>query len=123
MRRKRDYVDYLQDILGAIEKVERFTEGMDFRQFSADDKTVFAVIRALEVIGEASKKIPLAVQRQSPEMPWREMAGIQDKLIHEYFGVNLNVVWKTVQEDLPPLKAPLARIVKNVSPESKDNPD
>ena len=117
MRHKRDYADYLRDIMDAIEKVERFTEGMDLRQFSADDKTVFAVIRALEVTGEASKKIPTAVQRQSPEMPWREMAGIRDKLIHQYFGVNLNVVWKTVQEDLPALKTPIARILKKVSPD------
>jgi uncharacterized protein with HEPN domain len=67
-------------MLDAIEKVERFTKGMDFEQFASDDKTVFAVIRALEIIGEASKKVPRPVQRRYPDIPWREMAGMRDKL-------------------------------------------
>jgi uncharacterized protein with HEPN domain len=104
MKRDREYVDYLQDILDAIEKVEQFVQGMDFAQFSSDTKTRFAVIRALEIIGEASKKIPETFKRQNPDLPWREMAGIRNKLIHEYFGLNLQVVWKTVNEDIPKLK-------------------
>ena len=88
MKRRREYVDYLEDIQNAIEKAEQFTEGMDFERFSSDYKTIYAVIRALEIIGEASKKIPETVKGQNPGLPWREMAGIRDILIHEYFGVN-----------------------------------
>jgi uncharacterized protein with HEPN domain len=89
---------------GAIEKAEQFVEGMDFEHFSVDYKTRFAVIRSLEIIGEASKKLPQTVKRQNPDLPWRDMAGIRDILIHEYFGIDLQVIWKTLQEDLPKLK-------------------
>jgi uncharacterized protein with HEPN domain len=94
MKTDREYTDYLKDILDAIEKVEQFVEGMDFEKFSLDSKTIFAVIRALEIIGEASKKIPETAKRQNLNLPWREMAGIRDKLIHEYFGMDLRVVMK-----------------------------
>lgn len=94
--RRREVVDYLQDIHDAIKKAEQFTEGWDFERFTADDKTVFAVIRALEIIGEAAKKVPKSVRNRSPQVPWREITGIRDKLIHDYFGVNIEVVWKTV---------------------------
>ena len=109
--RRREFVDYLRDILDAIEKAERFTEGLDFKQFAADDKTSFAVIRTLEIIGEAAKKVPKSVKNRYPSVPWREITGIRDKLIHDYFGVNLEVVWKTVQQDLPILKPLLVQMM------------
>lgn len=120
MRREREFGDYLGDMLDAIEKVERFTEGMDFKRFSSDDKTVFAVIRALEIIGEASKKVPTPIRRRYSDIPWREMAGIRDKLIHGYFGVNLDVVWNTIRQDLPRLKPLVAQIVEETAQPSKD---
>ena len=104
MTSKREFIDYLRDMLDAVEKAGSFTKGMDAERFRRDEKTIFAVIRALEVIGEAAKKIPPTVRDRYPQIPWREVAGIRDKLVHEYFGVNLDVVWKTVQEDLPKLK-------------------
>jgi uncharacterized protein with HEPN domain len=104
MKQNREFSDYLKDILDAIEKVQQFVEGMDFDKFSHDPKTVFAVVRALEIIGEASKKIPETTKRQNPDLPWRALAGIRDKLIHEYFGMNLQVVWNTIKEDIPKLK-------------------
>jgi len=117
MTQDRDLRDYLQDILDALEKIERFTSGMSLKEFSGDDKTAFAVIRALEVIGEAAKKAPEPVRQRYPLIPWREMAATRDKLIHGYFGVDLEVVWKTIQQDLAPLKAGVTRILNEIPQE------
>ena len=111
MKQGREYSDYLEDILDAIQKATGFIGEMIFEQFPGDDKTVFAVIRALEIIGEASKNIPDWVKTDNADTPWREMAGIRDKLIHDYFGINLEVVWKTVKEDLPPLGQKLKNLL------------
>jgi uncharacterized protein with HEPN domain len=76
---------------------------MTFDEFQSDTKTAFAVIRALEIISEATKNIPEPIREQYPEIPWKGCAGVRDKLIHAYFGVNLEVVWETIQQDLPQL--------------------
>jgi len=110
--------DYLEDILSAVEKIEQFTAGMSFAEFRADDRTLFAVIHALEIIGEATKRIPASVRSKYPSVPWRQMAGIRDKLIHDYFGVNVKVIWKTVQGDVPLLKGLLIPIL-----EGEDRPE
>ena len=114
MKAKRVHVDYLRDMLDATEKAIRFTTKMDFTAFAADDKTVFAVVRALEILGEAAKKIPKSVRDRCSDLPWRAIAGIRDKLIHEYFGVNLQVVWQTVQDDLPSLHTALTRLLADI---------
>jgi uncharacterized protein with HEPN domain len=107
MTQRREHADYLDDIEQAARKAVRFVQGMAFEQFASDDKTSFAVIRALEIIGEATKKVPQEARDLFPDLPWRSMAGIRDKLIHDYVNVNLEVVWKTVVEDLPGLIARL----------------
>lgn len=111
MKPEHAHQDYIRDILDAIEKVARFIHGMAFKEFAEDDKTVFAVIRGLEIIGEATKNIPVQIKEKYPELPWREMAGMRDKLIHDYSGVNLVVVWKTANEDLPTIEPKIRRII------------
>lgn len=113
MTQERFYVDYLRDILEHAEKAQTFVAGMTEDDFLQDEKTVFAVIRALEIVGEATKKIPQEVKGKYPNVPWREMAGTRDKLAHDYFGINLGVIWKTVTEDIPSLIPLIRQILKN----------
>lgn len=92
----RDYRLYLEDIIAAMRSIELFIKDMDFDAFESDDKTSSAVIRKLEIIGEAVKKIPDDVRQKYPSIPWKEMAGMRDKLIHFYFGVDNRLVWRTI---------------------------
>jgi uncharacterized protein with HEPN domain len=112
---ERDYRDYLQDMIDSIGDIENFTAGLDFEAFSQDRKTSNAVTRSVEVIGEAAKKIPDRTRKQYPVIPWKKMAGMRDKLIHEYFGIDLEILWKVAKEDLPPLKAPISKILEDLS--------
>ncbi len=106
----RDLKDYLNDILEMIEDVYDFTEGMSYEELANDKKTLYAVIRCLEVLGEAIKKIPKHIREAYPEIPWQEIGGMRDKLIHEYFGVDMEIIWDTIQEDLSPLKETVTKI-------------
>lgn len=83
---KRDYRFYLEDMLEAMDKIERYTRGLTFEQFSGDDKTVDAVIRGFTILGEAAKNIPATLRTKYPDVPWKDIAGMRDKLVHEYFG-------------------------------------
>ena len=111
---KREVGDYIEDIIGALSKSTKFIAGMEYEDFIRDDKTVFATVRAIEVIGEAVKNIPEDVKKEYPEIPWRDMAGMRDKLIHEYFGVDLRRVWKTVEEEIPPLRPLFEKMLKDL---------
>ena len=111
----REYKDYVVDIIDAIEKTETFIKGMKFETFEKDTKTTFAVIRAFEIMGEAVKKIPSSIRNKHKNVPWKEMAGMRDKLIHEYFGIKPRVVWKTIKQDLPKVKPHLQSLLSDLS--------
>lgn len=110
----REYKDYIVDIIDAIEKTESFVKGMNFEAFEKDAKTTFAVIRAFEIMGEAVTKIPSSVRHKHKNIPWKEMAGMRNKLIHEYFGVKARVVWKTIKQDLPKIKPHLQSLLHDL---------
>jgi len=109
---KREYEDYLNDMLENAEKALSFVEGLDYEDFRKDDKAIYAVIRAFEIIGEAARQIPENVREKNPNIPWREISAMRNKLTHEYFGVNTEVVWRTVQEDLPVIIPALRKMLK-----------
>jgi len=109
---KRVEKRYLHDILDAIKDIEEFTEGMSCEVFLEDKKTQRAVEREFTIIGEATKRISQELRDRYPEVPWGDMAQMRDKLMHHYPDVRAKVVWKTVKEDLAPLREKLDRILK-----------
>lgn len=113
MKSAKDYSDYLTDIIEYALKAQRFIEGSDLEEFKRNEEKALAVIRALEVIGEAARNIPKPIRKKYPKVPWNEMTGMRDKLIHDYFGINLVVVWRTVEEDLPSLTAAVKEMMQD----------
>ena len=111
MRARRNHRDYLQDIAHYAEVGGRMVTGAEFDEFAKDEVKVLAALQVLEVIGEASKKVPDSLKSRYPEIPWKDVAGTRDKLIHGYFDVDLEVVWRSLVEDLPPLRKTVARML------------
>ena len=108
----RDYRVYLDDILDAVTKIRDYTSGMNLEGLKNDPKTLDAVVRNLEVIGEAAKKIPDDVRRRYPAIEWKKIAGLRDILIHEYFGIDVNIIWDIVQTKLPTLKEQIKKVLE-----------
>jgi len=108
---KRMDSDFLSDIGEAIHRITAYTAGMTYESFVADTKTQDAVIRNLEILGEATKNLSEQLQVSNPTIPWKSMAGARDRLIHHYFGVNLDIVWQIITLELPQVASQIQAII------------
>lgn len=110
----KTYLDYVEDISESINDIEEFVEDMEYKDFINDKKTIKAVIRSIEIMGEAGNNIPKEIRNEYPDVPWKYMIGMRNKLIHEYSGVDLEIVWQTIQDDLPVLKKSLRKVKEDL---------
>ena len=107
----RDFLLYVDDILDAISRIREYMSGMDLDDLAADRKTTDAIVRNLEIIGEAARGLPDSVTKQAPEIDWRKIVGLRNILIHEHFGVSLSILWDIVQNKLDPLELACKRLM------------
>lgn len=112
MKKNREYIMFLEDIVDSIEMIEKYTKGYSQKSFGSDAKAKDAVIRRFEIIGEAVKHVPASIKKNHNEIDWKRIAGMRNVLIHEYFGVNTNRVWKTIRDDIPDLRKKISRILE-----------
>lgn len=111
----KDDIIYLRHILDAINQIEEYVAGLDREAFLTSRLVQDGVIRQFEIVGEATKNLSWKIRERYPDVPWKDMAGMRDKLIHQYFGVDIAAVWETVAQDLPSLKNEIARILMTAS--------
>ncbi len=117
--KRKSILPFIRDILDSIEKIEKYCQSMTYDQFLDDDKTRDAVVRNLEIIGEAAKNIPDSVKERFSDIAWRPITGMRDKLIHGYFGVSYSIVWHTIENDLPILKEKMKGLNDRLEEEEK----
>jgi uncharacterized protein with HEPN domain len=109
----REFLDFVEDILDGMNKAGILLEGVSYSQFETDFRINFAVVRALEIIGEAAKRIPEQVRQRYPDIPWKGMAGMRDRIIHGYDNVDLQIVWDVVKRDIPQLKPKIELLLQD----------
>ncbi len=109
-KKKRNYVLFIEDIVEMIEKIERYTQGKSFEDFSNDEMAIDAVIRNFEIIGEAANNIPKEIQQKYPYVEWKEMIGFRNVIIHDYFGIDVESVWDTIINNIPLLKEQIKKM-------------
>jgi uncharacterized protein with HEPN domain len=107
----KDWRVRIEDMIEAIERIRRYTEGIDVHHFVADERTVDAVIRNLEILGEAAKRVPSTVAERHPDIPWSRMSEMRNILVHEYHSVDPTIVFDSVRHDLGPLLGPLRAVL------------
>ena len=111
-KKARDYNLFLEDILAAIQKVERYVKNLTFKELCKKDMAIDAIVRNLEIIGEASKNVPEKVKRKYPFVEWKEAIGFRNVLVHDYFGIDLEAVWDTIKNNLPSLKENIKKVLE-----------
>jgi uncharacterized protein with HEPN domain len=110
---KTEFLDYIEDILDAMDKAEILLKDVPFEEFERDFRINFAVVRALEIIGEASKRIPDQIRQKYVQIPWKGMAGMRDRIIHGYDVVDMQIVWNVVKKDIPEIRPLMQQIIKD----------
>jgi uncharacterized protein with HEPN domain len=103
-KKEKDYIIFLEDILEAIEKIEKYTQNLTYQEFCKNEMVVDAVIRNFEVIGEAANNVPQEIRELYSEVEWREAISFRNVLIHDYFGIYVETVWDTIKKNIPSLK-------------------
>lgn len=114
---RRDYKLFLKDIINAMDAIERFVEGMKLDDLVKDDKTSSAVIRKFEIIGEAVRNIPDWLREKYPQIQWRRMVGMRDRLIHGYFGIDYELIWEAIKIEIPNVRPELQKILREMDKE------
>ncbi len=112
---KRKFTFFIKDILESLESISNFIEGLDYQNFIEDDKTLSAVVRKIEIIGEATKNIPSSVTSKYTSIPWSDMAKMRDKVIHSYFGIDYQTIWNVVKIRFPKMKPELEKLLVELS--------
>jgi uncharacterized protein with HEPN domain len=115
MKRKRIYTDYLHDIAYYTARAEQFVAGLEFEQFLADEEKSLAVLHALQIIGEAASHLPDSLKQRYPQVPWADIVGMRNLIVHGYYLMDLEIVWKTIHEDLPLLREAMDQIQGDLS--------
>ena len=110
----RHYNLYIEDILECIGKIKKYTKGVTFKQFSKDQKTIDAVIRNFEIIGEATKQLSSEMKNKYPDIEWKSMIDFRNVIVHEYFGIDLEIIWNIIETKLTPLEKKVKEIIKNI---------
>lgn len=114
MSSKRRDLDYLGDILEAMQRIIAYTGGFSYERFIGDRRTQDAVLRNIEVIGEAAKRLSTSLKKQHPAIPWKDMAGMRDRVIHHYFGINYDIVWTVASGEIPKLAPGMTAILEKL---------
>ena len=110
----RDHVSYVEDIIEHMNYAEEFINNLTFEEFTNDKKTILSVTKCIEVVGEATKHIPDSIREKYPDIPWNDLAGIRDRLVHGYFKVNLVIVWTTVTQEFPELRPKMEKVLNDI---------